>query len=125
MRGLSIKLKLPLLIGGLVVAVTGVYAVAAYRAMALAAVTVATGRLTTVTDQLAQALHTSRNSLVAHLDSIARRPEITRYLTRPGAGSTAALAALAPPPGPAQGEAGGALRAPDRLRLRTAGAAPR
>jgi len=41
MRGLSIKLKLPLLIGGLVVAVTGVYAVAAYRAMARAAVTVA------------------------------------------------------------------------------------
>src|SRR5207302_4782612 len=125
MRGLSIKLKLPLLIGGLVVAITGVYAVAAYRAMAQAAVTVATGRLTTVTDQLAQALHTSRNSLVAHLDSIAGRPEIARYLARPGAGSTAALAALLPPPERAQGVAGVALWSPDRRRLLSQGEAPR
>ena len=99
MRGLSIKLKLPLLIGGLVVVVTGVYAYAAYRAAARAAVTVAVGRLGVVTDQLAQALHSSRNQLVLHLDSIARRPEVTAYLAHPVASrSRAALEALRPAP---------------------------
>jgi signal transduction histidine kinase len=125
MRGLSIRLKLPLLIGGLVVLVTGVYAVAAYRAMARAAVTVATGRLTTVTDQLAQALHTSRNQLVAHLDSIARRPEIAKYIAHAGASSTAALAALAPPPERAQSVAGVGLWSADHRRLLSQGDAPR
>jgi signal transduction histidine kinase len=126
MRGLSIKLKLPLLIGGLVVAVTGVYAVAAYRAMARAAVTVATGRLTTVTDQLAQALHTSRNQLVAHVDSIASRPPIAAYLGRPAASrSAAALAALVPPEERGQSIAGVALWSADRRRLLSQGEAPR
>ncbi len=126
MRGLSIKLKLPLLIGGLVVVVTGVYAVAAYRAMARAAVTVATGRLTTVTDQLAQVLHASRNQLVAHLDSIARQPALVTYLARPGASrSRVALAALVPPPDRSSGVAGVALWSADRRRLLSQGEAPR
>jgi len=62
---------------------------------------------------------------VAHLDSIARRPEIARYLARPGASSAAALAALAPPLDRAPSVAGVALWSADRRRLLSQGEAPR
>ena len=126
MRGLSIKLKLPLLIGGLVVVVTGVYAVAAYRATARAAVSVATDRLGTVTDQFADMLHGSRNQIASHLDSIARNPAVVAYVTRPVASrSAAALAALVPPLERTGSVAGVALWSADRRRLLSQGEAPR
>jgi len=126
MRGLSIKLKLPLLIGGLVAVVTGVYAYSDYRAASSAAVGVATRQLGTVTDQFAEMLHTSRNQLVAHLDSIARQPLVAAYLDHPAPARRAAvLQALAPAAERTPTLAGVSLWSVDGRRLLSQGEAPR
>src|SRR2546430_10968001 len=126
MRGLSIKLKLPLLIGGLVVAVTGVYAYSDYRAASRAAIKVATDQLGTVTDQFAEMLHTSRNQLVMHLDSVTRQPVIAAYLDHPApAREAAVLHALNPSPERTPTLAGVALWSADGRRLLSQGEAPR
>ena len=124
MRGLSIKLKLPLLIGGLVVVVTGVYAVAAYRSMSNGAIAVIDSRLDTVTVQLQGMLHASRDALVRSLDSVARAPALTAYLTRPTAARrAAALDALRPKVTPTS-YAGVALWSAKPERVLSAGQAP-
>ena len=55
-RGLSIKAKLPLLFGGLLVVVTVTYGWAAYQTVRLSTAAAVTARLGTVVDQLALTL---------------------------------------------------------------------
>jgi light-regulated signal transduction histidine kinase (bacteriophytochrome) len=84
-RGLSIKAKLPLLIGGLLGVVTVIYGGAAYQAVRRSSAGAAIARLGTVTDQLAQLLTTSRDQLVAGARAVADSPAVRAYAVRPAA----------------------------------------
>src|SRR6266566_6203415 len=80
-QGLSIQVKLPLLIGGLLVAVTGIYSWAAYQTVRRSTATAVASRLGTVVDQLAGTLQASRDQLLATArpcDPAARRPSKSR-----------------------------------------------
>src|SRR5947207_126766 len=84
LRGLSIQVKLPLLIGAVLVAVTGIYSWAAYQTMQRSASTTIMVRLRTVADQYAQALTTQRDQLVAAVQSIAASPAVRAYAVHTG-----------------------------------------
>jgi hypothetical protein len=95
--GLSIKVKLPLLIGGLLVTVAAIYSAAAYERMRASSRAAATSRLATVADQYAQALRTQRDQIVAGAISVAESPAVRAYAAHPSAGGRAAAeAALRP-----------------------------
>ena len=96
-RGLSISVKLPLLIGGLLVAVTAIYSGAAYERVRGTSRAAVTERLGTVADQYARALKTQRDQLVAGLQSMADLAAVRAYAVHPSvAGRPGAQAALQP-----------------------------
>src|SRR2546423_15619344 len=97
LRGLSIQVKLPLLIGAVLVAVTGIYSWAAYQTMQRAASATITARLRTVADQYAQALTTQRDQLVAAVPSVPASPAVRAYAAHPGARPQASTEAVPPP----------------------------
>ena len=99
LRGLSIQVKLPLLIGAVLVAVTGIYSWAAYQTMQRSASTTIMVRLRTVADQYAQALTTQRDQLVAAVQSIAASPAVRAYAVHPGASRQASTEAVLRPSG--------------------------
>ena len=102
-RGLSIKAKLPLLIGGLLVLVTLVYGWAAYQTVRVSTAVAVTARLGTVVDQLALTLKASRSQLLAATRTVADSPAVRAYATHPEARLRAsAEAALRPPAIPGQ-----------------------
>ncbi|HEV2751340.1 MAG TPA: HAMP domain-containing sensor histidine kinase [Gemmatimonadales bacterium] len=121
-RGQSIKVKLPALIGGLLVAVTLAYGWAAYGAVRRSSAAAAVGRLGAVTDQLAQLLKASRDQLVAAVRAVADSPAVRDYASRPAAGRQAAAEAALRPGGP-QGQQVAAVElwGPDRRRLLVVG----
>src|SRR3989441_379104 len=98
-RGLSIQLKLPLLIGGLLVAVTGIYSWAAYQTMQGSASATVTTRLGTVADQYAQALKTQRDQFVDAVRSVAENPAVRAYAAHPSATARASAEAALRPSG--------------------------
>src|SRR5262249_50439840 len=81
--GRSISVKLPLLIGLLLAGVIGIYSWAAYHELRRSAVTVASARLQTVTDQLADLLAASGNQFRVMANELAARPEIGAFLQHP------------------------------------------
>src|SRR5437870_225258 len=102
-RGLSIKLKLPLLIGSLLVVVTLIYGWAAYQTVRRSTAVAVTARLGTVVDQLALTLKASRSSLLASTRTVADSPAVRAYALHPEDRLRAgAEAALKPPAIPAQ-----------------------
>src|SRR5437870_3698376 len=102
-RGLSIKLKLPLLIGSLLVVVTLIYGWAAYQTVRRSTAVAVTARLGTVVDQLALTLKASRSSLLGSTRTVADSPAVRAYALHPeGPLRAFAEAALKPPAIPAQ-----------------------
>src|SRR5260370_3447926 len=92
---LSIRLKLPLLISALLLAVTGSFSLAAYGEARKAAVAAASERLRTVTQQLAGLLRLSPSRLRATAETTAVSSAVQAYLRSPTDRSAAlALAAL-------------------------------
>ncbi len=90
-----ISVRFPLLIGGVVVAVTGSYGWAAYQTVRRSTATAGTARLGTVVDQLAGTLKASRDQLVAAARTVADSPAVRAYALEPGdARRAAAQAAL-------------------------------
>jgi signal transduction histidine kinase len=90
-----ISVRLPLLIGGVVVAVTGSYGWAAYQTVRRSTATAGTARLGTVVDQLAGTLKASRDQLIAAARTVADSPAVRAYALAPGeARRAAAQAAL-------------------------------
>ena len=121
-RGLSIKAKLPLLIGGLLVVVTVIYGGAAYQAVRRSSAGAAIARLGTVTDQLAQLLTTSRDQLVAGARAVADSPAVRAYAIRPAADRRGAAEMALRPTGPqSQQVAAVELWGADRHRLLVVG----
>lgn len=92
---LSISVKLPLLIGLLLVVVTGIYSWAAYHEVQRSAVAASSGRLLTVTDQLAQLLEASGEQFRGIVRDLAEKPAVREYVANPTqARQPALLAAL-------------------------------
>src|SRR5712692_4854649 len=92
---LSIRLKLPLLISALLLAVTGSFSLAAYRGVRRAAVATASERLRSVTQQLAGLLTLSASRLRATAETTAVNSAVQAYLRSPTERSRVkALAAL-------------------------------
>src|SRR5436305_8520031 len=119
-RGRSISVKLPLLIGGLVVAVTGSYGWAAYQTVRRSTATAVASRLGTVVDQLAGTLKASRVQLLASARTVADSPAVRAYALEPGDSRRApAQAALRSPQ--AQQVAATELWSADRRRLLVVG----
>ena len=102
-RGLSIKMKLPLLIGSLLVVVTVFYGWAAYQTVRTSTALAVTARLGTVVDQLALTLRASRGQLLRAMRSVSDSPAVRAYALHPVARLRAgAEAALRPAAAPAQ-----------------------
>src|SRR5437588_12309060 len=83
-RGLSISVKLPLLIAGLVVAVTLSYGWAAYQTVRRSTAAAVASRLGTVVDQPAGTLKASRVQLLATARTVADSPPLRAYALEPG-----------------------------------------
>src|SRR5438128_2884777 len=81
---LSIRRKLSLLIGGLVLAVATTFSWAAYGGMRRAAVATASERLRTVSDQLAGLLQSNAKQLVTNTRTSAADTAIQAFLESPG-----------------------------------------
>ncbi|HEY6807378.1 MAG TPA: ATP-binding protein [Gemmatimonadales bacterium] len=100
-RRWPITVKLPLLIGGLLVVVTAIYSSAAYTAMVRSALAIATAHLDTATVQFARSLHQSRDQLVGAMRGAADSAALREFLARPdGRHRTRALAVLQSTGGP-------------------------
>jgi len=82
-RRWPITLKLPLLIGGLLVVVTAIYSSAAFTAMVRSALAIATAHLDTATVQFARSLHQSRDQLVTAMRGAADSAALRDYLSQP------------------------------------------
>ena len=96
-RGLSIKVKLPLLIGGLLLAVTAIYSLAAFAKIRSSSSAAVMERLRTVADQYARALKTQRDQLVTAVQGVAEDPAVQAYVAHPTvAGRSSAEAGLRP-----------------------------
>ena len=121
-QGLSIQVKLPLLIGGLLVAVTGIYSWAAYQTVRRSTATAVASRLGTVVDQLAGTLQASRDQLLATARTVADSAAVRAYALEPGdSRRAAAQAALRPSGAQAQQIAATELWSADRRRLLVVG----
>ena len=96
---LSLTVKLPLLIGGLLALAIGVYVSLAYRAVRRSTLAAATLRLTSVTDQLTTSLQQSGAQLVSQARHLADTAAVARFLEHPGAPGRTAVANLLRPPG--------------------------
>lgn len=96
-RGLSFEVKLPLLIGALLVAVTAIYSWTAYERLQRSSSVAVRERLRTVASQYAQALKTQRDQLVAAVQGVAESPAVRAYAEHPSrAGRASAETALRP-----------------------------
>src|SRR5436853_577969 len=98
---LSIRVKLPLLICALLLAVAGSFSWAAYRGVSQAVVTTASDRLGSVTTQIAGLLQTSATQLLANARAVADSPAVRAYLRAPTPRMRAAALAALRPVGPA------------------------
>src|SRR5437879_2211814 len=98
---LSIRVKLPLLICALVLAVAGSFSWAADRGVGQAVVTTASDRLGSVTTQIAGLLQTSATQLLANARAVADSPAVRAYLRAPAPRMRAAALAAMRPVGPA------------------------
>ena len=98
---LSIRVKLPLLICALVLAVAGSFTWAAYRGVSEAVVVTASDRLGSVTTQIAGLLQTSATQLLANARAVADSPAVRAYLRAPAPRMRAAALAAMRPVGPA------------------------
>src|SRR5438046_4394988 len=98
---LSIRVKLPLLICALVLAVAGSFTWAAYRGVSEAVVVTASDRLGSVTTQIAGLLQTSATQLLANARAVADSPAVRAYLRAPTPRMRAAALAAMRPVGPA------------------------
>ena len=94
---LSIRVKLPLLICALLLAVAGSFSWAAYRGVSQAALVTASDRLGSVTTQIAGLLQASATQLLANARAVADSPAVRAYLRGPTPRMrAAALAAMRP-----------------------------
>ena len=82
-RGVPFTIRLPVLIGGLLVVVIAIYSWAAYKAVQRSSAALATQRLVAVTNQLAAVLHESRNQLVKVARQVADTAAIRAYVAQP------------------------------------------
>src|SRR5436189_2768912 len=98
---LSIRVKLPLLICALVLAVAGSFTWAAYRGVREAVVVTASDCLGSVTTQIAGLLQTSATQLLANARAVADSPGVRAYLRAPAPRMRAAALAAMRPVGPA------------------------
>jgi signal transduction histidine kinase len=125
-RRVPITIKLPVLIGGLLVVVIAIYSWAAYKAVQRSSAALATQRLVAVTNQLAAVLHESRNQLIKAVRQVADTAAIRAYAAQPSVRFRAnALAALWPPAARAQQLEAAELWSADGHRLLDAGNAAR
>jgi len=125
-RGIPITVKLPLLIGGLVVVVTAIYGGATYQTVRRSTAAAVSGRLGTVVDQLALTLRASRGQLLAATRTVADSAAVRAYVLHPGDRLRAAAAAALRPTGVlAQQVAAVELWSTDRRRLLAVGDADR
>ena len=96
-RELSFNVKLPLLIGALLVAVTAIYSWTAYERLQSSSSAAVRERLRTVATQYAQALKNQRDQLVVAVQSVAESPAVRAYAEHPSrTGRSSAEAALRP-----------------------------
>src|SRR5436190_2256696 len=94
---LSIRVKLPLLIGALLLAVAGSFSWSAYLGVSQASLVTASDRLGSVTTQIAGLLETSATQLLANARAVADSPAIRAFLQAPTPRMrAAALAAVRP-----------------------------
>ena len=98
--GLSISVKLPLLIGLLLVVVTGIYSWAAYHELKRSTVAAGAGRLLAVTDQLARMLEGSGEQFRALVRGLAETPAVREYIANPRESRKPAVLAALKPTGP-------------------------
>jgi hypothetical protein len=125
-RGVPFTIRLPVLIGGLLVVVIAIYSWAAYEAVRRSSAVVVTQRLVAVTDQLADMLHESRGQLLKAVRQVADTAAIRAYAVQPSVRLRAnALAALWPSNAAAQRLAAAELWSADGQRLLDAGDAAR
>lgn len=121
-RGVPFTIRLPVLIGGLLVVVIAIYSWAAYEAVRRSSAVVVTQRLVAVTDQLAEMLHQSRGQLLKAVRQVADTAAIRAYAAQPSARLRVnALAALWPSNAGAQQLAAAELWSTDGQRLLNAG----
>jgi signal transduction histidine kinase len=99
-RNLSIRFKLPLVIGGLLVLVSGIYAAAIVQSVRKASLAVATERLEGVTDQLAGMLTNSRGQLLTTAQQLGDTAAVSAYLAHQDRRTEAAARAMLQPTGP-------------------------
>src|SRR5437879_13000999 len=94
-RGLTIELKLPLLIASLLLLAIGAFSAAAYTEVRHATLAAAAERLERVTRQLADILQAGAPQRAAEIREAAAEPALRAYLGHPTArGRAAALDAL-------------------------------
>ena len=94
---LSIRVKLPLLISALVLAVAIAFSWTAYNGVSRTALATATERLDSVTSQMAGLLQTSAGQLLTNARAIADTPAVRAFMRGPSPGTRpAALAAMRP-----------------------------
>src|SRR6266516_2486758 len=98
---LSIRVKLPLLIGALLLAVAGSFSWSAYLGVSQASLVTASDRLGSVTTQIAGLLETSATQLLANARAVADSPAIRAFLQAPTPRMRAAALAAMRPVGPA------------------------
>ena len=98
---LSIRVKLPLLIGALVLAVAASFSLSAYRGVSQASLVTASDRLGSVTTQIASLLETSATQLLTNARAVADSPAIRAFLQSPTPRARAAALAAMRPVGPA------------------------
>src|SRR6266496_4840190 len=103
---LSIRVKLPLLIGALVLAVAASFSLSAYRGVSQASVLTASDRLGSVTTQIARLLETSATQLLTNARAVADSPSIRAFLQSPTPRMRAAALAAMRPVGPATQQIG-------------------
>ena len=90
---LSISVKLPLLIGLLLVVVTGIYSWAACHEVKRSTVAASSGRLIAVADQLAQLLEASGEEFRGIVRGLAETPAVRQYLANPNSANQPGLLA--------------------------------
>jgi len=100
-RGTSLTVKLPALSGALLALAIGVYVYLADGAVRRSTLAAATLRLTSVTDQLADALRRSGTQLIASTRGMADTSLVAAFIDRPTASARPAVSAVLRPPGAA------------------------
>lgn len=99
--GVSLTIKLPVLIGALLVVAIGVYSTASYIAARRSTIAITSNRLGDVTQQVATLLRQSGDQLVVGMKKAADTSVVTAFLLHPDARGRAALVALLRPNTPA------------------------